>query len=219
MMVGSSQTGPARVAPRFCIVTPAVSDAHALAAPLAAVLAGADIASVLLRLAQADERALINRIKELSPLVQDRGVALVIEGHPELVARAGADGAHLAGVAALTAALPVLRPDRIAGVGDLRSRHDAMVAAEAGADYVMFGDPGPHDRRPSFEAVIERVEWWAEVFEAPCVAVAATLDEIAPLAAAGADFIALGEAVFEDPRGPAAAIADAAARLAAQVPA
>jgi len=92
-----------------------------------------------------------------------------------------------------------------------------MVAAEAGADYVMFGDAGPHERRPAFESVLDRVEWWAEVFEAPCVAIAATLGEIAPLARAGADFIALSEAVFDDPRGPAAAIADAAVRLGARV--
>lgn len=217
-MADSSHGRPARTAPRLCIVTPEVTDARALAAPLAAVMAGADIASVLLRLPDADERTLINRIKELAPVVQDRGAALLIEGRPDLVARSGADGAHLVGVGALTAALPMLKPDRIAGVGDLRTRHDAMVAAEAGADYVMFGDPGPRDRRPSFEAVLERVEWWAEVFETPCVALASTLEEIAPLVAAGADFIALGEAVFEDPRGPAAAIADAVS-LSAAVPA
>ncbi len=61
--------------------------------------------------------------------------------------------------------------------------------------------------------------WWAEVFEIPCVAYAAELDEIAPLAAAGADFIAVGSAVFDDPRGLRLATADAAARLAVAEPA
>lgn len=218
-MAGSSQVEPARVAPRLIVVTPVATDEHPLAAPLAAMLDAADIASVLLRLPDGDERTLINRVKELAPVVQDRGAALLLEGRPDLVARSGADGAHLVGTAALTAALPMLKPDRIAGVGDLHTRHDAMVAAEAGTDYVMFGEPGADGRRPSFEAVLDRVEWWAEVFETPCVAFAATLDEIAPLAAAGADFVAVGEAVLADPRGPAAAIAEAAARLGARVPA
>ena len=54
-----------------------------------------------------------------------------------------------------------------------------MLAAEAGADYVMFGEPDENGHRPSFDAVIERVEWWAEVFEIPCVGFAAHPDEIA----------------------------------------
>jgi thiamine-phosphate pyrophosphorylase len=89
-----------------------------------------------------------------------------------------------------------------------------MLAAETGADYVMFGEPDAAGSRPSFEAIRERVEWWAEVFQIPCVAYAASLGEIGELAAA--EFIALGPAILSDPRGPAAAVADAAARLAAE---
>jgi thiamine-phosphate pyrophosphorylase len=90
-----------------------------------------------------------------------------------------------------------------------------MFAAEAGADYVMFGEPDQAGRRPAFDAIIERVAWWAEVFEIPCVGFAASLDEVQPLAAAGADFIALGDCVFADARGTAAALADAVQRLSA----
>jgi thiamine-phosphate pyrophosphorylase len=78
----------------------------------------------------------------------------------------------------------------------------------------MFGEPEDNGRRPSFEAIVERVEWWAEVFEIPCVAYAASADEVEPLVSAGADFIALGDWVFTDPRGAAAAVAGAAALLA-----
>ena len=67
--------------------------------------------------------------------------------------------------------------------------------------------------RPSFELVVDRWEWWAEVFEIPCVAYAARLEKIPALAGAGADFVAVGEAVFDDPRGVRAALADAVARL------
>src|SRR5690606_4049973 len=111
------------------------------------------------------------------PVVQGAGAALLLEGRPDLVARAGADGAHLTGIERLNAAVGMLKPDRIAGCGGLATRHDAMTAAEASADYVMFGGPDAAGQRPSFTAVLERVAWWAEVFEVPCVGYAETLDE------------------------------------------
>jgi thiamine-phosphate pyrophosphorylase len=157
---------------------------------------------------------LINRIRELAPLVQERGAALLIEGRPDLVARAGADGAHLGAIATLREAIAALKPDRIVGAGGLASRHDAMVAAEAGADYVMFGEPDAAGKRPSFEAIRERIEWWTEVFEIPCVAYAASLAEISALAAA--EFVALSPAILADPRGPEAAVAEAVRRLTAE---
>ncbi len=209
----ASQGKPAearRPAPRLYLVTPQAGDPDGLRDALAGALAAADVAAVLLRLAAADDRTLINRAKALAPAVQDQGAALVLDGHPEIVARAGADGAHLAGIDALNAALTTLKPTRIAGCGGLRTRHDAMLAAEAGADYVMFGEPDATGHRPSFEAITERLAWWAEVFEVPCVAFAASLDEVEPLAAAGADFVALGDWALRDARG----CAEAARRLA-----
>jgi thiamine-phosphate pyrophosphorylase len=127
------------------------------------------------------------------------------------VARAGADGAHLSGAAKFAAALALLKPDRIAGAGGLRSRHDAMLAGEAGADYVMFGEPDRHGRRAGFEEIQERLIWWAELFEIPCVAYAASKEEVAPLSRTGADFIALGDWIWSAPEGVAKAVADAAA--------
>jgi thiamine-phosphate pyrophosphorylase len=205
MAAPGKQAAARRSAPRLYLVTPQVTDPAGLRDALAGALAAADVAAVLVRLAAADERAQINRVKALAPLVQDKGAALVLDGHSEIVARAGADGAHLTGIDAFKAALPTLRPDRIAGCGGLATRHDAMLAAEAGAEYVMFGEPDAQARRPSFAAVAERVAWWAEVFEIPCVGYAATLDEVAPLVAAGADFVALGDWALGDPQGCAEA--------------
>jgi thiamine-phosphate pyrophosphorylase len=212
---GASSGGrsAAKPAPRLYVVTPAVSDPAALAGTLTDVLAAADVAAVLLRLQDADERSLINRVKAAAPLVQAAGAALILDGRPGIVARAGADGAHLDGPGALQAALSALKPDFIAGAGRLHSRHDAMVAAEAGADYVMFGEPDAAGQYPSRDAVIERVAWWADVFEIPCVGYAPALDAIDALVTAGADFVAIGDALFEDPRGPKAAAAEAAALL------
>jgi thiamine-phosphate pyrophosphorylase len=213
-MASPPQPPSRRPASRLYLVTPLVAEPTAFAGQLAAALAAGDVAAVLLRLAVADERTLINRIKEIAPAVQERGAALLLDGRPELVARAGADGAHLTGTEGVKEAIGGLKPERIAGVGGLASRHDAMLAADAGADYVMFGEPDPAGKRPSFEAIHERVAWWAEVFEVPCVAYAVRLDEVNELAVA--EFVAVGDFVFSDSRGPAAAVADAAARLTAE---
>jgi thiamine-phosphate pyrophosphorylase len=208
------QTKSPAAAPRLYLVTPPVDDAAAFARDLAPALDAADVAAVLLRLAASDERGQINRIKTLAPVVQDRGIALLLDGHADLVARGGADGAHLTGLETFLAALETLKPDRIAGCAGLVTRHDAMTAAERGADYVLFGDTA-NGRRPSFGAIMERVAWWAEVFEVPCVALAENLDEIGRLAAAGADFIAVGDFVWRDGHGAAAALGTAAKALAA----
>jgi thiamine-phosphate pyrophosphorylase len=194
--------------PRLYLATPPVEDPSSLVSSLPGLLAGADIAAVLVRLKESDPRSMIGRVKSLAPAIQNAGAALLVDGHVDLVARAGADGAHLFGISALEAALPSLKPDRIAGVGGLASRHDSMTAGELGTDYVLFGEADAHGNRPSLEAIAERVEWWAELFEPPCVAYAASRDEAYELALAGADFVLVGDAVWADPRGAAAALAE-----------
>jgi thiamine-phosphate pyrophosphorylase len=205
---------PRRPVPRLYLVTPPAPSG--LADLLAEALSAADIAAVLLQLPQAEERRQIDHVSALAPAIQNKGAALLLDGHSHLVARAGADGAHLDGVEPLKAALSSLKPERIAGCGGLLSRHDAMVAGEAGADYVMFGEPrgtGMAGGRPAFDAISERITWWAELFEVPCVGFADSLDEVEPLAAAGADFVAIGDCAFSDRRGLGVAVAEAARRL------
>ena len=199
---------PPRPLPRLYLTTPIVNDPSALVAGLAGLLGEADIAAVLVRLKPAEPRAMISRIKALAPAVQQSGAALLLDGHVELVARSGADGAHLTGVGAFEQALPTLKPDRIAGVGGLSTRHDSMTAAEAGADYVLFGEPDANGRRPSIEAIAERLQWWAELFEPPCVGFATSHQEAHEFAVAGADFVLVGDFIWADPRGAAAALAD-----------
>ena len=192
-----------------------------MARALAAALDAGDVAAVLLRLEDSDERTLVNRAKAIAAVVQPRDIALLVDGRADIAIRAGADGAHLTGIAALAAALGALKPDRIAGAGGLRSRHDAMLAAEAGADYAMFGEPdrsggqGNQGNRPAFDTVLERIAWWAELFQPPCVGYAANLDEVGALAQAGADFVALGDWIWRE--APADSVAAAIDRLAQPV--
>jgi thiamine-phosphate pyrophosphorylase len=206
-----------RPRPRLYLVTPELDDTAPFAAAMDRVLGAGDVAAVLLRLNEGDERTLINRAKAVAAAAQGRDIALLLDGLPELVARAGADGAHLTGIEALRGALPTLKPDRIAGVGGLRSRHDAMLAGETNADYVMFGEPDRRSGRPPIEALEERLAWWAELFQPPCIGYAASAEEIRRLALAGADFVALGEWIWKEPGGAEKAVAEASETLATAV--
>lgn len=209
----SNKPPPPRPAPRLYLATPIVEDPARLVAELPDLLASADVAAVLLRLKETDQRTMISRIKALAPPVQKAGAALLVDGHPDIVARGGADGAHLTGLAALEDAAPSLKPDRIAGVGGLATRHDSMSAGEMGADYVLFGEPDRKGQRPSSQAIAERLDWWAELFEPPCVGFAISLEEARDFAASGADFVLVGDFVWADPRGPKAALIEVDAAI------
>jgi len=195
--------------PRLYLATAPILDPAAIAGDLATALNATEIAAVLLRLADGEERDLAERIAALRILIQSNGAALLLEGHPGLVARTQADGAHLTGADALKAAAATLKPNYIGGCGGLASRHDAMLAGEAGADYVMFGEPDRDGHRPRLETILDRIGWWAEMMTIPCVGYAARLDEIAALAQAGADFVALDETIW---RGDMRAAMDALTR-------
>lgn len=184
------------------LVTPQVSDGVVFADEIATVLDAGVAASVLLRLSVADDATAKQIVKTLAPIVQKRGAALLVEGWPTIVARAGADGIHcIDQKSGLREALESFKPERIVGVGGVRSKHDAMMLAESGADYVMIGEPGRDGRIPPLDSVIERTGWWAELFEVPCVAFAPDLASIPLLAEAGADFVAVGDAVFAHDKG------------------
>jgi thiamine-phosphate pyrophosphorylase len=206
--------------PGLYLFTPPLAGAGDFAAALQEALAGAPVASVFLDLSGFGEGEAARIAAPLVQITQKAGAAALV-GDARAAGRAKADGVHVRAsgdmlVSALEEALDSMRPDRIVGAGLLRNRHDAMTAGEVDVDYVAFGEPSPDGWRPPLAETLERVGWWAEIFNVPCVAFAGALDEIEPLVAAGADFVALGGAVWDDPRGPRAAMADAAARLAAE---
>jgi thiamine-phosphate pyrophosphorylase len=193
---------------RLYLVTPALSaaDLDAFAPRFAEALGAGDVASVLVRLAEAGEAKRI--VSPLLEIAARHDAALLIERDMRLAARLGADGVHVE-AGQVAEAVESFKFQRIVGAGGLRTRDDAMTAGEAGADYVMFGEPGVS---PSFEAARERVRWWAEIFETPCVGYAARLEQVEPLAAVGADFVALGAAIW-DAASPAEAVRTAMTRL------
>jgi thiamine-phosphate pyrophosphorylase len=180
--------------------------AEALLPALEAACAAGDVAAVILRLAPADERALTGLVKRASAITQAREAALVIAcpgfsgDLVQVAARGGADGLHLHKPRDPASDLGDLRgrlkEGRILGAGGFDSKHIAMEAGEAGVDYLLFGGLYPDGAAPDPETVEARAGWWAEIFETPCIAVAATEAEIPGLVATGAEFVGLESAIW-----------------------
>jgi len=172
-----------------------VVEAGIAPAAVEALLASASVAAVLV----APDGAPLDaaRTKPIVDLVQARGVAALIEDDAGHARTLRADGVHLTWsrdmVSRYGAAREILGGRFIVGADAGRSRDDAMMLGEAGADYVGFGIPGHvEDRRTARERQLELVAWWAEIFEPPCVAFdVETVEDAAHLVLAGADFVAL----------------------------
>ena len=190
------------------LITPPLSAERAdgFARVLREVLAAAPIASVRVRLAPDAEGEAKAIVAPLAAAAVSADCALILENDARLAARLDADGVHVSGAGEpLDAALAALKPERIVGAGGLRMRDDAMTAGEKGADYVMFGEPIGPTPAMALELLLERVGWWAEIFETPCVAYAESIEAAGRLARAGADFVALEEAGWNAASPPEAA--------------
>jgi thiamine-phosphate pyrophosphorylase len=186
---------------RLYLATPPLAEGRDFLPALTSALSAGDVASLLIRFAGDDPRKNEEIVRTLAPGAQEKGVAVLVEGSVSLALRAKADGAHVEG-AGLAEAVEKLSPKYIVGAGGLELRDDAMRAGEVGADYVLFDGE-------DLDALVERVDWWADLFSTPCVARAARLADVAALAGAGADFVMLDDAVWSDARGPAAAVSEA----------
>ncbi len=163
-----------------------------------------------LRLKDVDDDTVCRAVDALRPQAQRRGVAFLLNDRPDLAFETGCDGAHIGQTdMPYSEARAALGPKAILGVTCHDSRHLAMEAAEAGADYVAFGAfyPTSTKEAPS-RAEIDLLMWWSELMEVPAVAIGGiTLENAAPLIAAGADFLAVSAGVWNHPDGPAAAVA------------
>lgn len=183
----------------------AARPAESFVGVLNSILQNGAVDCLLLPGGNGDDASLRQTIDLLRPIAQDLGVAVVLEGDAGLAQETGCDGVHLLNPKAYRGARKMLGDDAIVGVDCGMSRHLAMEAAEQGADYVAFRHQSievPEDAEVSDEAAptLEAVlEWWQLMIETPCVAVGASdLVDCLGLAEAGADFVALGNEVWED---------------------
>ena len=176
---------------------------------LRAAVASGSVAAFQLRVKEVAEHELARLAEPLHRICADSGVAFVVNDSVSLAKRLGADGVHLGQQDGdVREARAVLGPAAQIGVTCHDSRHLAMDAGEAGADYVAFGAFYPTTTKPSeYRPHSAILSWWSTIFEIPCVAIGGiTPANARPLVEAGADFLAVCQAVWgaDD---PAAAVA------------
>jgi thiamine-phosphate pyrophosphorylase len=192
----------------YLISPPHLSPAN-FVIPLREALDGGDIASFQLRLKHAEDDAIRRATDMLRPIVQGAGTAFILNDRPDLAKELGCDGVHVGQEDASYAdARAVMGESGIVGITCHDSRHLAMEAAEAGADYIAFGAFFPtKTKEPKTRADIELLRWWAETMVVPCVAIGGITVQNAPaLIEAGADFLAVSAGVWEHSDGPEAAV-------------
>ncbi|MBL8549361.1 MAG: thiamine phosphate synthase [Hyphomonadaceae bacterium] len=194
---------------RLYLISPPAFALEDFAAETAKALSGGDVASFQLRMKGAEDGAILRAAERLMPIVQSFDAAFILNDRPDLARRAGADGVHVGQTDAPYAeARKIMGADAIVGVTCHNSRHLAMVAGEAGADYVAFGAFHPTDTKAApTRAEPEILEWWQANFTIACVAIGGIKVEHAEaLARAGADFLAVAGGVWAHPEGPAEAV-------------
>lgn len=200
-----------RATTRLYLITPPALDPERFARKLEAALSGGDVACLQLRLKDVDDAAIRRAARVLQPIVQDRGVAFVMNDRPDLAAELDCDGVHVGEEDMPYAeARRLLGPNRIVGVTCGASRHRALVAAEAGADYVAFGAFFPSATKDAkHHADPEILRDWSETTVVPCCAIGGiTQANCGPLVEAGADFLAVIGAIWGHPGGPKQAVAE-----------
>jgi len=193
----------------YLITPPAIDDLTAFAGQLESVLAAGDVAALQIRLKPAEDAAILAAVEALAPVARAHDVAVILNDRPDLAARSGCDGVHLGqSDVSLAEARRLMGPEAMIGVTCHDSRELAMDAAEAGADYVAFGAFFPTaTKETTHRPDPEILTIWQETVEIPCVAIGGiTPANAGDLARAGADFVAVSSAVWNDPEGPAAAV-------------
>ncbi|MBB3173623.1 thiamine-phosphate pyrophosphorylase [Endobacter medicaginis] len=191
------------------LITPPALVAATFADTLARALDAGEVAAVQLRLKDVGDDELLRAIDILRPVAQSRDVAFLLNDRADLAARSGCDGAHVgASDGDVATARRLLGPDLQLGVSCYDSRELAMLAGEAGADYVAFGAiyESP-TKQTDIRADLSLLGWWSELMELPCVAIGGlTPANCAPVVQAGADFLAVVSAVWSHPDGAAAGV-------------
>jgi len=195
---------------RLYLISPEKMEHPAIFADeLRAAFKGGDVAAFQLRLKGVDDAAIARAADTLRPICQHAGVAFIMNDRPDLAVSLDCDGVHIGqDDMPYAEARRTVGPDRQVGVTAKASRHLAMEAAEAGADYVAFGAFFPSTTKAvTTPADLEILEWWSGVMQVPCVAIGGiTVDNAAAVIAAGADFLAVAGGVWNYKDGPEAAV-------------
>ncbi len=194
--------------PRLFLITPPEVPAADLLEPLKKALSGGDVACVLIYAPDLGTRELQAAGELLVPVIQKAGAAAIIYRDTQAAGRCGADGVHIdTSFDDIKQAIETFQPARIVGTNGTKSKHDDMQRGEAGVDYMLFGRLDLEEHPEVHPKTLTLADWWAELFETPCVALAGNdITSVEAAAATGADFVAAKNAVWQHPDGPEAAV-------------
>ncbi len=201
----------------YLITPPRLDDLAGFSRNLAEALDAGDVAALQVRLKDVSDDEIARAVEAILPIGQARGVAVILNDRPDLAASLGCDGVHVGqSDASYAEARREVGKDRMVGVTCHDSRHLAMEAAEAGADYVAFGAFYPTTTKAApTRADLEILSIWQEVMAVPCVAIGGiTVATAREVAAAGADFLAASAGIWAHPQGPVAAVREFGAEIA-----
>ena len=194
---------------RLYLITPPKLETKSFAEILKRTLGAGDVASLQLRLKGVSDDDIRRAAEVLMPIAQRAGVAFILNDRPDLAAQLRCDGVHVGQEDTPYAeARAIVGKDAVVGVTCHDSRHLAIDAAEAGADYVAFGAFFPTaTKETKSHAEIELLQWWGEMMVVPVVAIGGiTVDNARPLVEAGADFLAVSSGIWDHPNGPENAV-------------
>jgi thiamine-phosphate pyrophosphorylase len=196
---------------RIVLVVPPEPALDDLLRRLDAALGAGDVASLIVPAIDGDPAESQRRAEAIVGLAHTRGVAVVLADELRVAMPAGADGVHVDGGREALADLVDRAQSRVmVGAGGAKTRHDALELGELQPDYLFFGRFG-HDLKPdAHPRNLSLGQWWSEMTQIPCIVQAGSdLASVDAVAATGADFVALGAAIFGDGVDPAQGVAEA----------
>lgn len=193
----------------YLISPPKIPDVILFKKSLEEVITSNSVTVFQLRLKDIENRDIVKIGKEIVPMLQAAGIAVIINDNPNIARDLHADGVHLGQKdGSIDEARKILGKDAIIGRTCHNSRHLAMEAADKGADYVAFGAFYPTETKDvKYHAEPEILTWWQDLMETPCVAIGGiNLENALPIINAGADFIAVSSGVWNYEGGVNAAL-------------
>ena len=205
---------------RLMLIVPEGDDIAARLMMLEDALRGGDVASVVLPQYGLEDSLFQKHAEALVPVIQQAGAAALIEGDTRVAGRAKADGIHIAGgIDAMVEAMEKHSPKMIVGGGNAKDRHVALGIGDLAPDYIFFGKIGGDIKPEAHSKNLALAEWWASMVEVPCVVMGGTDPQSAlAVAETGAEFVALCQAVFAEPRNAAQVVASVNALLDEKAP-
>lgn len=187
------------------LVAPHTDSPTALARELGALFESIPVAALFVPRRDLDPAAYKSLVRDLLPVTQAEDCALLVDNDPALAQELGADGVHAgARLEDIEAAVKALKPEMIVGGGPFRTRHEAMLAGEAGVDYVLFGALDSSSAESASSEAADEAAWWAETFEVPAVLYE---PQSAQLPAISTEFVGFGPALWTAGTSPLQALA------------